>query len=315
MRLDKLIAQMQIGTRSQVKEYIKNGNITVNGQIVKKPESKVNEQEDRICFMGRELCFQKFAYYMLNKPCGVVTATKDNRDRTVMDLMHDAVGKDLFPVGRLDKDTEGLLLITNDGALSHSLLSPKKHVEKTYYVECEGELTPESIAMLEQGVDIGDAKRTLPASVSNVKQLGNTYSLLLSITEGRFHQVKRMIHAVGGNVTYLKRVSFGGLLLDEKLAKGAWRALRQEEIAQLTGQKEAVMKRFQWVRDSIKIDFPVSKTMKNTMEEAEQFDLADNQAEYSAVADVLDLMGKEAFVNGLITKEQWDKICERYPYM
>ncbi len=236
MRLDKLLSQMQVGTRSQVKEYIRNGNITVNGLVVKKPDYKADEQKDHICFMGKALKFQKFTYYMLNKPSGVVTATKDNRDRTVMDLMQDAVGKDLFPVGRLDKDTEGLLLITNDGALSHRLLSPKKHVEKTYYVECEGTLSSEGILMLEQGVDIGDEKRTLPAGVSNVKQSDGTYSMLLTITEGRFHQVKRMIGAVGGTVTYLKRISFGGLVLDETLEKGTWRALRQEEMEQLDKQ-------------------------------------------------------------------------------
>lgn len=236
MRLDKLIAQMQLGTRSQVKEYIRNGSITVNGQVVKKPEYKVAEQSDTVCFMGRALCYQEFAYYMLHKPSGVVTATKDRQDKTVMDLLQGAAGKDLFPVGRLDKDTEGLLLITNDGALSHSLLSPKKHVEKTYYAECEGTLSAEGIAMLEQGVDIGDEKTTLPARVCKVKQAGNAYSLELSITEGRFHQVKRMIGAVGGKVTYLKRISFGGLVLDETLEKGAWRALRQEEVEQLAGR-------------------------------------------------------------------------------
>lgn len=238
MRLDKLVAQMQIGTRSQVKNYIRNGKFTVNGQVIKKPEYKVNELEDRVCFMGQALCFQKFVYYMLHKPSGVVTAKKDSRDKTVMDLMADAVGKDLFPVGRLDKDTEGLLLITNDGALSHCLLSPKKHVEKIYYAECEGTLTAEDITKLEQGIDIGDEKPTLPAQVRNVKRSDMSYSLELSITEGRFHQVKRMIGAVGGKVTYLKRISFGGLVLDNTLAKGAWRTLRQEEITFLMEQKK-----------------------------------------------------------------------------
>lgn len=233
MRLDKLIADMQSVTRSEAKEHIKRGNITVNGEVIKKPEYKVNEFEDEICFMGNALCFQQFAYYMLNKPVGVVTAAKDNHDRTVMDLMRDAAGKKLFPAGRLDKDTEGLLLITNDGALSHRLLSPKRHVEKTYYVECNGKLIPDDILRLEQGVDIGDDKLTLPAKVNHVQRLDGTYSLELSITEGRFHQVKRMMHAVGGNVTYLKRISFGGLVLDETLGAGAWRALRQEEIEQL----------------------------------------------------------------------------------
>lgn len=238
MRLDKLISQMQLGTRSQVKEFIRNGNITVNGMVVKKPEYKVDEREDNICFMGRELCYQEFVYYMLNKPSGVVTATKDKQDKTVLDLMQGAVGRDLFPVGRLDKDTEGLLLITNDGALSHNLLSPRKHVEKTYYVECEGTLTKEGILKLEQGTDIGDENPTLPARVHSVKRSDTSYSLELTVTEGRFHQIKRMIGAVGGNVTYLKRISFGGLVLDNALAKGAWRALRQEELEALTKQKK-----------------------------------------------------------------------------
>lgn len=233
MRLDKFIADMQSETRSAVREYIKRGAVTVNGAVMKKPEYKVNELEDKICLMGKELCFQQFAYYMLHKPADVVTATKDARERTVMDLMREAPGKNLFPVGRLDKDTEGLLLVTNDGALSHRLLSPKQHVEKTYYVECEGELSTDSVFRLEQGVDIGDDKLTLPAKVNEIKQLDGTYSLKLSITEGRFHQVKRMIQAVGGNVIYLKRISFGGLKLDETLSIGEWRLLRQEEIEQL----------------------------------------------------------------------------------
>lgn len=233
MRLDKLIADMQSETRSAARAYIKKGFVTVNTEVIRTPEYKVNELEDKICLMGNELCYKRFEYYMLHKPADIVTATKDTRERTVMDLMREASGKNLFPVGRLDKDTEGLLLITNDGALSHRLLSPKRHVEKTYYVECEGILTADDILKLEQGVDIGDDKLTLPASVSAVKQLDGAYSLMLSITEGRFHQVKRMIHAIGGNVTYLKRVSFGGLVLDETLAAGEWRMLRQEEIAQL----------------------------------------------------------------------------------
>lgn len=233
MRLDKFIADMQQETRSAAREHIKRGAVTVNAAVITKPEYKVNELKDTVCFMGNELRYQQFVYYMLHKPANVVTATKDAKERIVMDLMRTAAGKNLFPVGRLDKDTEGLLLVTNDGALSHRLLSPKKHVEKTYYVECEGELTGEDIVKLEQGVDIGDDKPTLPARVAHVKRLVDTYSLELSITEGRFHQVKRMIHAVGGNVTYLKRIAFGGLALDDTLAAGEWRLLRQEEIEQL----------------------------------------------------------------------------------
>lgn len=237
MRLDKFLSEVQLGTRSQVKEQIRKGNVTVNGQVVKKPEQKINEAEDKVCFMGRALCFKQFAYYMLNKPQGVVTATKDHHDKTVMDLMCTAPGKDLFPVGRLDKDTVGLLLITNDGELSHRLLSPKRHVEKTYCVECEGALAPDAILRLEHGVDIGDDKLTLPAKVNRVKQSDNAYSLELTITEGRFHQVKRMMQAVGGKVTYLKRISFGGLVLDETLPEGAWRTLKPEETALLTDWK------------------------------------------------------------------------------
>lgn len=233
MRLDKLIADTQAGTRSEAKEHIKRGNVTINGAVIKKPEYKVNEFEDKICFMGNEICFQQFFYYMLHKPSGVVTATKDDRERTVMDLMGAAAGKNLFPVGRLDKDTEGLLLVTNDGALSHRLLSPKKHVEKTYYVECAGTITAEGILKLEQGVDIGDDKLTLPARVEHVKRSDAAYALELSVTEGRFHQVKRMMHAVGGEVTYLKRIAFGGLALDPSLAVGEWRSLRQEETEYL----------------------------------------------------------------------------------
>ena len=157
--------------------------------------------------MGKELIYQSLYYYMLYKPAGVVTATRDDHEPTVMALLPDASGKDLFPVGRLDKDTEGLLLITNDGELAHNLLSPRKHVEKTYYVECSGRLTTDKAALLENGVDIGDGEITHPARVKLITQLDDSYTIELTITKGRFHQVKRMIQAVGGSVTYLKRLS------------------------------------------------------------------------------------------------------------
>ncbi len=229
MRLDKFMAQAGAGTRSQVKEYIRKGNVAVNGSVVKRPELAVNELTDNIQLFGEKLCFKQYHYYMLNKPAGVVTATKDNHEMTVMDLMRTAQGRDLFPVGRLDKDTVGLLIITDDGELSHRLLSPKRHVEKTYYVEYEGELFPDAAERLARGVDIGDAAPTLPARVC----MTASCSLELSITEGRYHQVKRMIQAVGGKVTYLKRTAFGGLCLDESLPEGAWRELSEEETTQL----------------------------------------------------------------------------------
>lgn len=233
MRLDKFLCDLQLGTRSHVKEMIKKGSITVNDMIIKKPDYKINESSDTITYMGRILAYQSFYYYMLHKPAGVVTATRDIQDATVMDLLSGALGKDLFPVGRLDKDTEGLLLITNDGELAHNLLSPKKHVAKTYYVECNGMIDADKIKLLEQGVDIGDAELTLPAKAELLSQSDGSYSIDLTIMEGRFHQVKRMITAIGGTVTYLKRISMGSLVLDESLPKGKYRSLTEKEITDL----------------------------------------------------------------------------------
>lgn len=230
MRLDKFLCDLQLGTRSQVKEYIKKGNITVNDVIIKKPDYKINESSDTIMYMGKVLTYQSLYYYMLHKPAGVVTATRDNHDSTVMDLLEDASGRGLFPVGRLDKDTEGLLLITNDGELAHNLLSPKKHVAKTYYVKCNGMINANKIELLEQGVDIGDTELTLPAKVELISQSDDAYAVRITIVEGRFHQVKRMITAIGGSVTYLKRISMGSLVLDEDLPKGKYRSLTENEI-------------------------------------------------------------------------------------
>lgn len=238
MRLDKFLCDLQIGSRSQVKEIIKNGSIAVNDIVVKKPDYKINEADDTITCMGKVLAYQSFYYYMLHKPAGVVTATKDRQAPTVMDLISDAAGKDLFPVGRLDKDTEGLLLITNDGALAHNLLSPKKHIAKTYYVECSGVINADKIKLLEQGVDIGDTELTMPAKVELLSQSENSYTVNLMIMEGRFHQVKRMITAIGSSVTYLKRLSMGTLVLDEHLPKGKYRSLTEKEVADLKQHRD-----------------------------------------------------------------------------
>lgn len=231
MRLDKFLVTMGLGSRSQVKTLIKKGFITVNDIICKNAEEKIEEASDRVAYAGEPLHYTKYQYYMLHKPQGVVTATQDKQDKTVMDLLRSESThkKDLFPVGRLDKDTEGLLLITNDGALAHALLSPRKHVDKTYYVRCRERLTPAAIELLEQGVDIGDDKPTLPAKA---KCLNDT-ELLLTIQEGRFHQVKRMLQAVDNEVVYLRRESFGSLKLDEALGLGEYRELSEEEIAAL----------------------------------------------------------------------------------
>lgn len=228
IRLDKYLCDMGIGTRSEVKKIIKAGQVMVDGSICKNADQKIDE-EAKVCCQGKPLTYQKFTYILLNKPQGVITATKDAHDRTVMDLLKDVKAKNLSPVGRLDKDTEGLLLITNDGALSHDLLSPKKHVVKCYEAEIKQELVFRDIFALEQGVDIGDDKKTLPAKVRVIEPC----KIQLSIMEGRFHQVKRMLQAVNNEVLALKRIRMGTLVLDDNLAPGEYRYLTEDEIDSL----------------------------------------------------------------------------------
>lgn len=229
MRLDRFLGETGAGTRSEVKQFIKKGLVSVNGNIVKDVGSRVAEGEDVVCLKGQPLSFSKFHYYMLHKPAGVVTATRDDRQKTVMDLLSDIPVKGLFPVGRLDKDTEGLLLFTDDGALAHELLSPKKHVDKTYLAEIREPLSFAAVSALRQGVDIGEKKPTAPAKVEILEEK----RLLLTIQEGRYHQVKRMLNAVGNEVLYLKRLSMGSLTLDENLKKGEYRSLKETEIEAL----------------------------------------------------------------------------------
>ena len=229
IRLDKFLCEMEAGTRSQVKEMIKKGMVSVNDEIIKKSDYKLEESCDIVCLSGREIRYQKFFYYMLHKPAGVVSATEDKHDKTVLDLLKEAEGKNLFPVGRLDKDTEGLLLITNDGELGHNLLSPRKQVEKTYFVETKYDITEQMVNLLEKGVDIGEEKLTLPAKVKIVQ----TRKMELRITEGKFHQVKRMLKAVDNEVIYLKRLSMGSLILDKNLPVGQYRSLTEQEIQSL----------------------------------------------------------------------------------
>ncbi len=229
MRLDKFLCEMNIGTRSEVKTLLKQGQITVNGEVIKKPETQIKETSDQICFRGKLLQYAAFEYYLLNKPAGCVTATEDSREQTVMAFLPKDHRKDLFPVGRLDKDTLGLLLITNDGELAHRLLSPKKHVDKTYLVDIAHPLSVEQVQALTQGVDIGEKERTLPAKVEILQDT----RILLTIQEGKFHQVKRMLQAVENQVLGLKRISFGPLTLDEQLAPGECRILTDEEINSL----------------------------------------------------------------------------------
>lgn len=234
IRLDKYLADMEIGTRSQVKQYLKKGLVTVNGELEKRPERKIDENNDMVAFQGKPVVYSKFVYYMFHKPAGCVSATKDNQHKTVLDFFGDAPGKDLFPVGRLDIDTEGLLLITNDGPLCHELLSPVKHVPKTYYARVQGRVTEADVQLFQQGVDIGDDDKTAPAELEIITS-DEISEIRLTITEGRFHQVKRMFQAIGDEVIYLKRLSMGNVLLDAALQPGEYRTLTEEELVSLKG--------------------------------------------------------------------------------
>lgn len=235
MRLDKCLGEMGCGTRSELKKKISKGLVTIDGEVVKKPETKVDPQTQTICFEGKTITFAEYEYYMLYKPDGVVSATEDNRDQTVIDLIVDKKRKDLFPVGRLDKDTVGLLLITNDGDLSHRLLSPAHHVNKVYEARVEGIVDKTDVKAFVEGIDIGDEKICLPAKlrILETDEQKNQSYIELTIQEGRFHQVKRMFHAVGKEVVFLKRTQMGSLRLDETLQPGEYRYLTDEELKNL----------------------------------------------------------------------------------
>lgn len=232
MRLDKYLSNAGCGTRTEVKQYIRKGRVSVNGVSAKAPEQKVDADEDEIRLDGASLFYQKEQYYMLHKPAGYVSATSDSREATVMELLPEQCKRDCFPAGRLDKDTEGLLLVTNDGELAHRLLSPKHHVDKVYYARVQGEVTQQDVRLFAVGVDIGDERPTLPADLVILKSAQES-EVELTIREGRFHQIKRMFEAVGKQVTYLKRLSMGSLRLDEKLKAGECRPLTKEEIKEL----------------------------------------------------------------------------------
>ncbi|MDE6434578.1 MAG: rRNA pseudouridine synthase [Lachnospiraceae bacterium] len=234
MRIDKFLADAGIGTRSEIKSYIKKGAVQVNGILIQKPDMKIETAKDSVTFQSERIYMDDFEYYLLNKPAGYVSATADNTAPTVLSLI-ESRRKDLFPVGRLDKDTEGLLLITNDGALSHRLLSPRHHVDKTYYAIVEGNVNERDIHLFSQGLVIGDEDfvKALPARLSIVADYNieeNLSYINITIQEGKFHQIKRMFQAVGKKVIYLKRISFGGLTLPENLPLGKYRRLTEAEL-------------------------------------------------------------------------------------
>ncbi len=235
IRLDKFLADVGVGTRSQVKDITKKGRVCVNDVVAKKADIKIDTDVDVVTFDGKRLAYFEYEYFMLNKPQGVVSATKDNISKTVVELITESKRRDLFPVGRLDKDTEGLLIITNDGVLANNLLAPGKHVDKTYYALIDGIVTEATVDLFAEGVDIGDDTLTKPAVLRIISviddELGASKSKVkITITEGRYHQIKRMFKAVGMEVTYLKRLSMGPIILDETLECGAYRRLTDEEL-------------------------------------------------------------------------------------
>ncbi|MGX9135614.1 pseudouridine synthase [Rummeliibacillus sp. JY-2-4R] len=233
MRLDKLLSNMGYGSRKEVKNLLKMKAVSVDGVIAKDVSLHVDPDKQNVTVLGERVQYQEFIYLMMNKPAGVISATEDLYDQTVIDLLDPFhVHFEPFPVGRLDKDTEGFLLITNDGVLAHNLLSPKKHVPKVYYAKIDGRVTEVDIEAFRQGVILEDGYHTKPGEL-NILKSGEVSEIELTISEGKFHQVKRMFEAVGKRVTYLKRLSMGNLQLDESLSLGKYRELTKEEIEKI----------------------------------------------------------------------------------
>ncbi|MFC4355868.1 pseudouridine synthase [Chryseomicrobium palamuruense] len=233
MRMDKFLANMGFGTRKEVKQLIKSKAVTLNEETVKDSGKQFDPEADIVRVYRDVVAYKPFLYLMLNKPSGVISATEDYKESTVIDLLDaDVRHYDLHPVGRLDKDTVGLLLLTNDGDLTHQLLSPKKKVPKKYYAHIEGQVTDADVAAFAKGVTLDDGYETKPGKLTILESASESV-IELVITEGKFHQVKRMFEAVGKKVVYLKRLEMGSLRLDESLQEGDYRELTQEELEHL----------------------------------------------------------------------------------
>ncbi len=233
MRLDKFLANMGCGSRSEVKQLIRAGEVRVNDTVIRDESLHLNELEDVVACKGEKISYRQFFYLMLNKPAGVISATDDPRERTVLDIIDPKYrNKGIFPVGRLDKDTEGLLILTNHGELGHKLLSPKKHVPKCYLAQVTGEIGERDFEAFQNGIDLDDGYRTLPAKLELLRA-GQPSHVKVIIHEGKFHQIKRMFEALDKKVVYLKRIAMGDLELDPTLALGQYRELTVDEIATL----------------------------------------------------------------------------------
>jgi len=232
MRLDKFLVACAVGSRTEVKNFLKAGRVTVNGKKEKSAKLQIDEGTDEICFDGQKLDYEEFVYYVMNKPRGVISATEDPKHKTVLDLLDDyARAKEVFPVGRLDIDTHGLLLLTNDGKLAHALLSPKRHVNKTYLAQINGVMTDADVETFAQGISLKDFT-CQPAKLEIVSVDTEKEESLVRVTiaEGKFHQVKRMVAYCDKEVLDLQRLTMGTLTLDENLKRGEWRRLSKEEL-------------------------------------------------------------------------------------
>ncbi len=233
MRLDKLLGDLGIASRSELRQMIKQGRVTVDGRAVTAPETKVDSERCRITLDGEELRYKSFHYYMMDKPPGVLSATEDGKQKTVLDLVSPEMRRmGLFPVGRLDKDTSGLLLLTNDGDFAHRVISPKSGIEKRYYARVDGKLDEADREAFRKGLVLGDGTRCLPAAL----ELLGEGECLVTVMEGKYHQVKRMLASRGAPVLELRRLSIGGLALGETLSPGGWRELDAADIEKLFGQ-------------------------------------------------------------------------------
>lgn len=232
IRLDKFLADCGVGTRNDVKKYIKNGRVAVDGCKAEKADIKIDTEKNIIKLDGKVLEYEKFIYIMLNKPKGVISATFDNNEKTVIDLLDIKYkNKKLFPVGRLDKDTVGLLIITNDGRFAHNSLSPKKHITKKYYAEIKGIISDEDVTNFKNGVIIDSGYKCKPAALKLLQTENGISKTEIKISEGKFHQIKKMAEAVGKEVIFLKRIKFGEIELDNTLKEGEYRILNDDERA------------------------------------------------------------------------------------
>ncbi len=236
MRLDKFLVEMGFGSRTEVKRLLKKKQVLVNGKIETSAKVQIDENQDEISVNNRVLVYERFVYYLLNKPKGVISATEDDKHRTVLDLLNEnARQKEVFPVGRLDIDTHGLLLLTNNGALAHAMLSPKKHVAKVYRAKVDGIITEKDVEHFEAGIELKDFTcQPAKLTILEVNEEQQTSLVEIIISEGKFHQVKRMVQACGKMVTDLERLSMGPLMLDERLELGTFRRLTKEELEKLT---------------------------------------------------------------------------------